>query len=221
MSFFPRLGQSIVLPLIALWETFLDALPGLLGGILILVFGYLLGEVIEILVIKGLNKVKFDKFIHKLNISKNFEKFDISKFIGVLLKWYIFVIFLAPAASLARMGTLSVLLLDLARWVPHFILAIIIVLFGWIAADVLGSKIESSKAKSKHLASTLIRLFVFLFILVIALDQVGVNLRFLQQVFLIILSAFAFGAALAIGIGFGLAMKDDAKKVTRKMLKKL
>jgi len=221
MSFFARLGYDIVSPLIALWDAFINSLPGVLGGILILIFGYLLGEVLELLIIRGLHKIKFNKFIHSFKISKNLEKFDVSHFIGVLIKWYVFVIFLAPAASIAKMGTLSILLLDLARWVPHFLVAVLIVVFGWLAADVMGTRVEATKVKSKHMASLLVKTFIMVFVLVIALDQLKVNLTLLHETYVILLSAIAFGVALAIGIGFGLAMKDDAKKVIKNIRKKL
>ncbi|MFT4303732.1 MAG: mechanosensitive ion channel family protein [Candidatus Woesearchaeota archaeon] len=221
MSYFVKLGESIVLPLTALLESFLNLFPGLLGGILILIFGYLLGEVIEIMIIKGLEKAKFNKFIHNLKISKELEKFDLSHFIGVLVKWYIFIIFLLPAARLMQLTTLTPLLMDFARWAPLFLLAVLIVVFGWIGADVLGSRIESTKLKYKHAISVTVRAFVILMILVIALDQIGINLSIIEQTYLILLSAAAFGTALALGLGFGLALKEDAKKTIKEIKKKL
>lgn len=221
MSYFADLGQSIVFPLIALWQDFLNVLPGIIGGLLILIFGYLLGEVIEILIIKGLEKIKFNKFIHKLKISKELEKFDLSHFFGVLIKWYIFVVFLLPAARLMELTTLTPLLIDLARWVPQFLIAVLIVVFGWVAADVLGARIESTKFKTKHLISVIVKSFVLLFVLVIALDQIGINLALIEQTYVILLSAVAFGSALAFGLGYGLAMKDEAKKSIKNIKKKL
>lgn len=220
MNFFSRMGQDIVLPLQALWDSFIYAIPYVIGGIIVLLFGYLLGEVLEVIAIKILKKVKFNEFIHNLKISKNLERFDISHFLGVLLKWYVFIIFLVPAASLAKLGELSVLLIDFARWVPSFILAILIVLFGWIAADVLANKIESTKIKSRHFVSMFVKLVIFIFIFAVALEQIGVAVAFLHQVFLVILAALAFGFALAVGLGFSYAMKDDAKKMLKDIRKK-
>ncbi len=221
MSWFANAGYDMVSPLVALWNSFIGALPGFLLGLLILVFGYLFGEVLEILIIKGLKKIKFNKFIHKLNISKTLESFDISHFIGVLVKWYIFVIFLLVAASGARLGEFSIYLRSFAQWAPKFLLAILIVVFAWVAIDVIATKIESTKVKSKHLISWIVKTVLILYVLVNALDLIGLELVLLHQTFIILLSAFAFGVALAIGIGFGLAMKDDAKKTVKSIFKKL
>jgi ABC-type uncharacterized transport system permease subunit len=104
---------------------------------------------------------------------------------------------------------------------PKFLVAVLIVLFGWIAVDVLSSRIESTKIKSKHMVSVLTRVVLLAFVFVIALDQIGVNLILLHETYLILLSAIGFGFALAIGIGFGLAMKDDAKQAIRNIKKKI
>ena len=220
MSFFAQLGQDLVLPMVDLWGSFVQTAPGLLGGLLILFFGYLLGEVLQLLIIKGLKKINFNKFLHSLNISKTLEHFDISYVIGLLLKWYVIIIFLQPAASMARMGEFTVMLLEFARWLPNFIIAIFVMILAWVAADILGSKVESTLIKERHLISWFVRSFVVLFALVVALGKVGVSSELMSQSFIIILSAFAFGFALAFGIGFGLASKDDAKKAIKHVKKK-
>ncbi len=220
MSFFAQLGQDIVLPLIGLWDNLVTTLPGLIGGLLIIFFGFLLAEVVQVLIIKGLKKINFDKFLHSLKISKKLEHFDVIHFIGVLLKWYILVVFLVPAASMAGLGRVSVLLIEFARWIPLFIIAAFIMVFAWIGSDVLGMKIEATKIKEKHLMSWFVRTFIILFALVIALEKVGVSLALMNISYIILLSSFAFGIALAFGIGFGFAFKEDAKKAIKHVKKK-
>ena len=220
-SAFGKIGLNIVSPLVALWDSFVNALPNVIGGIIVLLFGYLLGEVLGALLVKGLKKAKFEKFIHGMKISTHLEKFDLSHFFGVLLKWYVFIVFLLPAARLAELGELTIILMDFARWMPHFILAILVILFGWIGADIVANKIESTKIKSKHLASTSAKVLIIVFIGAIALEQIGVNLELLRTTFLLIVGALSFGFALAMGLGFGLAMKDDAKKMIKTIKKKL
>jgi hypothetical protein len=221
MSFFVQLGENIVRPMVEIWMNFIDILPGLLGGLLVLFFGFLLAEVVQLGIIKGLKKVNFDKFLHSLKISKTLEHFDIIHFVGVLLKWYIFVLFLEPAAIMAGLGRFSVLLIGFARWVPFFITASFVMMLAWVGADVLGAKVESTKIKEKHLISWFVKTFVLLFALVVALQQLGVSTALMNVSFIIILSAFAFGLALAFGIGFGLASKEDAKKAIKNVRNKL
>lgn len=220
MSFFAQLGQDIVLPLVAIWETVIESLPGVIGGLLILFFGFLLAEVVQLLVTKGLRKINFDKFLHSLKISKKLEHFDIIHFLGVLLKWYILVIFLRPAASMARLGSLSLVILDFARWLPNFLLAIFIMVAAWVGADVLVSKIHGTEIKEKHLIALFTKSFILLFALVVALQKVGVSMALMNISYIILLSSFAFGIALAFGIGFGFAVKDEAKKAIKHVKKK-
>jgi len=220
MSFFARLGQSIVLPLIELWNSFISTLPYVLGGMLIAIFGYLLGSVIGVISENILKRLHFNSFVHRLELSPILEKIDLDHFVGTLLKWYVFVVFLVPAASLARLGEVSVLLLDFARWVPDLILGVLIVLFGWIAFDIVAHKVEHTRIHSKKAISLFVRILGAVIVFVIALENIGVNVTLIQQTFLILLTAFAFGVALAIGIGFGLGMKDDAKKFVQEFKQK-
>ncbi|MFT4343867.1 MAG: mechanosensitive ion channel family protein [Candidatus Woesearchaeota archaeon] len=221
MSYFARIGESMVLPLVGLWEHFLEVLPYVLGGLLVAIFGFLLGAVVEAFVVKALRKFRFDEFMHKLEFSRVLKHFDHAHLIGVLLKWYIFVVFLVPAASMARLGTLSVLLIDFARWVPHLMLAILIVLFGWIGIDILVHKIESMKMRSRHVVAVAVQTILFAFVVVIALEQIGINLTIVQQTFLILLAGLSLGLGIALGIGFGNAIKDDAKRMIKDVRKKM
>jgi hypothetical protein len=221
MSFMSQVGQSVVNPFVSIYATFVEALPYILAAILILAFGFLLAELMEIVVLKLLNKLKVNEFLQGLNISDHVHKIDVVHILGAIVKWYIFVIFLAPAASIAGLGSFTVMLMDFARWVPHLIVGLLIVLLGWIGADILGSKIEATKIESKNLVSLILRTVIIVFVVAIALEEVGVNVSLLHQTFLIILGSVGLGFALALGIGFGLAMKDDAAKVVKKISKRI
>jgi small-conductance mechanosensitive channel len=94
-------------------------------------------------------------------------------------------------------------------------------LFGWVAADVVCNKIDTTKIKSKHLLAMVTKAVILIFTIAIALEHIGINVEILKQTFLLLLSAAALGVGLAIGIGFGLGMKDDAKKILRNIGKKI
>jgi len=54
---------------------------------------------------------------------------------------------------------------------------------------------------------------------VIALEQIGINVSILSNMFLILLGGLALGAAIAIGLSFGLGMQKDSGKALEKMKK--
>jgi hypothetical protein len=136
-----------------------------------------------------------------------------------LVKWYIFTLFLLPAADFLRFGVLSSLLKEFALWVPHLLIAVIIFLFGLVLADFDADKILHAKRKGVNLVSRVVRWVVIAFIGLIALGQAGVNVELATNTTLILMAGIALGAGAALGIGFGLALKDEAKGIIKHVKK--
>ena len=90
-----------------------------------------------------------------------------------------------------------------------------------MAADYISMKIKDTKAKSAGIIATFTKIVIIIFVLLIALDQIGLKVSIAQSSFLIILAGIMLGIALMIGIGFGLGLKDEAKKAIKTIKKKI
>ncbi len=219
MSFASTFGFSLVSPLVELWNNFLRAVPGLIGGIIIIALGYVVGSAFSILVHKFLEKSGLDAHIRKAGVAYSIGFVSVSNLVGGITKWYIFSLFLLPASQLMKLGVLSELLHDFALWIPNLIAAVVILLIGLVIADYLADKMLHAKRKGVRLASTAVRWFLIFFVGMTALDQLGFNISFAQTTTMIVIGGFALGIAIAIGLGFGFALKEEAKK-TIKHIKK-
>ena len=222
MVFLQKLGASIVDPLYSLWQGLVHIVPGIIAAIIILLFGYLVAVVVSNIVEKFLVKVKLDNFLlKKTNMKRVIGAFKLSQFLSVITKWYLFILFLPPAANVIYLTPLAHFFLEVARWVPNVIVGVIIALIGFMAADYIGLKIKETKAKSSHIVSMFVKTVVIIFVLLIALDQIGLRVSIAQSSFLIILAGVMLAIALMIGIGFGLGLKEEAKKIIKDMKKKV
>ena len=211
-------GQAVVDPILNLWYSFVDIIPGLVGMLIVLVVGYLIGWLIGFLVEKALHKAKFDKLVlDKTTLDKVMGRLELSELIGLVVKWYVFVLFLTPAASLIKLTTLSQLLVKTSLWIPSLIAALLVALVGLIAADYTYAKIHKIKAKSSGAIAGTAKVIIVIFTIIVALSQLGIDVSVLESSFLIILG----GTMLALAIGFGLAMKDIVKPVVKKIKGKL
>ena len=47
---FEQLGTSLVNPLLALWASFVNILPGIIAAVIVLLFGYLVASIVEYVV---------------------------------------------------------------------------------------------------------------------------------------------------------------------------
>jgi len=218
MAIIAETGQAILNPLVNIWHSFVELLPGLIGALVVLLVGYLVGWIIGFVVKKVLHKAKVDKlFIEKKKLSSLLGKFQLSEVLGLIVKWYVFVLFLTPAASLIKLTTLSEFLVKLSLWIPNLIAAILVAIFGMAAAEYVQLKIELIKAKSSALVGNIAKILIIVFTAIIALKQIGLNLSLAENSVLIVLA----GVMLALAIGFGLALKDELKPFIKDVKKRI
>ncbi|VVB81257.1 Uncharacterised protein [uncultured archaeon] len=214
--------EEVASPFMRLGYGVIDAVPGVIAAILILIVGYIVAWIASRIVGGILDKVRFDRWVlHKTNFTSVVGEFRLSHFLEVITKWYVFILFLPAAANVINLGAVQNFLLDVAMWIPQVILAVVIGLLGLMAADYVGARIVETRAKGAHVASLVARGSIWVFTAIIVLDQIGVKIDFATNSLLIILAGIMFGLALTFGIGFGFALKDDAKKILSDFKRKL
>ncbi|MEE9525341.1 MAG: hypothetical protein V3V78_01920 [Candidatus Woesearchaeota archaeon] len=217
MALLEETGQALINPLASTWNSFVAIIPGLIGAVIVLIFGYLVGGIVGFAVEKVLVKTKVNRLLEKkTNVHKVSGKLDLPSIIGLLIKWYVFVLFLTPAAALVNLPALSGFLVSAALWIPNLIAAVLIAVVGLIVADYVDAKIVETKVNRADLIGSVVKVVVIVFTLIIALGQVGIDVSVAEGSVLIILS----GIMLALAIGFGLALKDELKPIVKKLIKK-
>lgn len=207
-------------PFEALWISFIKFFPDLIAVILLLLIGYLFGLILGTILKTVLQKGGLDRYVEKAALSKVIGKIHISSLLGEILKWYVFIIFFQAAIDKIDLGSLSGVLNSFVLWLPDLILGIVIILFGLVFAHYVEIKInENSKVKGMQVLSRIVKWFILFVIILTAFKQIGIEVDFIGNVFLIIIGALAAGIALALGIGLGLGLRKDAERVIRDFLK--
>ncbi len=213
---------EIVNPLITLWASFVEMFPGLVAALIVLIVGYLiallLGHAVRIVLVKA----KVDLYLQKMKLPKEWGRVRASAIFGTLLKWFVFVLFIQAAVELLELGTLSDLLEQFAVWLPHLIFAILAVFLGLFIAHYVGEMIfrHTEIKYYKGIAMGFKALIMFIAI-VIALEQIGINISLIENTFLIVVAGLSLGIALAVGIAFGLGLKNEARGAIKNIRKKI
>jgi hypothetical protein len=148
-------------------------------------------------------------------------KFDLAHFLAVVTKWYIIVLFLSATAARIQLETLSAFLASLSLWIPQVIVAVVIGLIGIMAGMYVEKKVSETRAKGSKIVAAIAKWAIYVFTALIVLDQAGVQVALAQNSFMIILGGIVLMIALLIGISFGMAFRDDAKKIISDVKKKL
>lgn len=211
---------QIVSPLVSLWQSIVYALPSMLFAIVLAVLGYfialLLGHGVRIV----LAKLKVDNVLEKLKAPKSVSKMRISSILGHLTKWYVFIVFLGSAAEILSLGVLSDLILRFVLWLPQLIIAILAVFLGLIVAYYVSHLIETeTNVKGAKFIASMFKGVVIFISLIIALEQIGIEISVLKNAFLILVGGLALGAGIAIGISFGHSLKDPVSDFVKNMKK--
>jgi len=215
--------EQVTSPFLRMAYGVIDAVPGIIAALLILVVGYIVAWVLGRVVGGILDRVKFDKLVlHKTNAAHVLgSEFRLSHFLELITKWYVFILFLPAAANVINLGMIQNFFLDVAIWIPKVIVGVVLGLIGIMAADYVGMKITETRAKSAGVIASVTKVVILVFTAIIVLDQIGVKIDFATNSLLIVLAGIMLGLALMFGIGFGLAMKDDARKMISDIKKKL
>jgi len=213
--------QQVIDPFATLGLAFLNILPSIVIALIVLILGYFVSVFIGYIVRKLLEKLGLDKHLKHAKLSDAIGNIELSALSGLIVKWYLFLWIIVQATQIIQLSALSTMLNSFVSWLPDVLIALIILIAGLIIADVVYNKLKSTKLKSVRLVSTLAKVFIIFFVVVIALKQISLDIAIVENTFLILLGGIVVAFAIAIGIGFGPAIKDEAKAIIKNIKKHL
>jgi len=209
----------------AAWGGFITFLPNLIGAIIVFVVGWFVSAGIGKLLTRFLNFCHFNQFLERFGWKEALEKaeikFDASKFLGIVVKWCLVIVFLMAAADILGLEQFSGFLGGVLGYVPNIIIAVLIFIVATIIADILegivkGATQKAGIAYAKFLGE-LVRWAVLVFAAIAIFSQLGVAATIINA----LVVGFIGMLALAGGLAFGLGGKDEAHDFLKKLKKKV
>lgn len=208
----------------AIFVRVVEALPALLGAIVILVLGWVIAKIVQQAVVKALKMIRLDDLSEKLQISQMLSRgevrYSLSELLGIFLYWLLVLAFAVAALDVLNLKMAAGLLDKVLGYVPDVVAGVIVLVLGLFLASVVSGSVQTATAnmgigQAKALGQ-IARVMVIIFAVAIALEKFFSSI-IVQTTFTIVLSAVAFGAALA----FGLGCKDIAGRAVGDFLDKL
>jgi len=205
-----------------LWWGFIQFVPGLILAIILFVIGAFLGSIIAKAFEQVFVALKVDKLFHTIGADDFFRKAGITLnsgyFIGQVVKWFVIILFLMPSLALVGLDSIADFLRnDVLVFLPKVIIAAFILIIATVVADALSRAIlagaKSVRLSSAHMLATIGKYAVWVFAVIIALEQLGVASAYMQILFTGLIAMLAIGGALA----FGLGGKDAAARLIAKL----
>ncbi len=194
---------------LSLSESFIEFLPNLFGGILLILIGWILGWLVKRILIQLSGILRLEQFLLFPRWREDFSKGDVRRgvyhFIGNFGFVVVFLIFLDHAFIVWKLTLLSDLLSKGIFYLPKIIVAFFIFGIGWFIAlwtsrSVMRSMIREHIPRSS-LISRFIRGVLMIFFSAMALDILAVAKEIVIIGFAVIILTLGAIAVVLVAIG--------------------
>ena len=224
--FLQNLGLILNESLLGLWYGFIGFVPSLLLSIILFILGWVVGSVVGKAIAQIITATKIDKLFSSAGAEEIMNrmgiKLNIGKFFGVLVKWFIVIVFLMASLQIIGLTQVNDFLREAVLfYLPKVIIAAIVLIISMIIADTM-SKLVLASAKAANIASanmlaSVTRYAIWVFAIIVALSELGIATYFMQILFMGLIVMLA----LAGGLAFGLGGKEAASRAIENISKDL
>jgi len=140
---------------------------------------------------------------------------NLSSALSSLLKWYIVVLFITAVAGQIRLDPLVTLLDRFIPYLPAILGGILMIVVGLLIGEFIKKSVLGVAMPLKEVVGNGLKFLVVFFTLVIAMEIVGFDVSILENAFILGFGAVVITGAIIIGVSFGLAFKEDARKIIK------
>ena len=210
--------NSIVQPF---WKSFVTFLPVLFGGLLILIIGLVVANLLKSILITLFSFLKLERLFQN---TKAIEKGEIKLWedvIAEIVRWTIIILFLIPTLQVWGLSEATTVLNQILFYIPNVVIAVVIGFVGLVSSNLLANVVKRTiKTLGSTTANTLAvftKSVIVFFTILVVLNQLGVA----QDIIRILLTGIIGMLALAGGLAFGLGGKDIARDLLSELTKKV
>lgn len=203
------------------WVQLIHFVPKLLAVVVILFFGWLIAKLARSAIKRLLVLTHFDKAAQKSGLEAfiNHGNFNVtlSGIISQVVYWLVILLFVITGANALGLSEVAILLQQLASYLPHIIVAILVLIFGTLLARFVNRLVfawlYSIKFSHALTVSTSAEYGIQILAIFVALEQLGIGMQLIHSLFIIVFGAFF----LALALAFGLGGREWAAKVIAEM----
>ena len=203
------MDNSIQGPFFDFGKEIISYLPNLLGGFLLLAIGWFVGWLAKRIIVQLLIAFRLERLFTRVRWRQTLSKADIRYalfgFIGNILFFVIFLIFLYTALDAMKLTVLSSLIQNGVLFIPKLIVALIIFGLGWIIAGRVSNSVYNALGKENvpnySLISRFVRFAILLFFSAMALAEIEIAVEIVIIGFTTIFITLAILAVVFVTVG--------------------
>jgi hypothetical protein len=191
-------------------ESAAELLPRLVLTISIVLVGWLIAGVMRWVTRSLLARLGFGRLCARQGVTEMLRAADLpepERLAGTIVFWVVWIGFLLSAVDVLGLSAVRGMIDDFAAFVPRLGVAIVILVVGFVFANVAWRATQlaavNSNVPSPRVLSGTVRALVLLLTGAMALDQIAVAQTIVLTAFAIAFGAVMIGLAIAFGVGGG------------------
>ena len=206
-------------------QSFIDVLPNIFLGIVIILLGLYISKKIRDLVIHFLNRLRLNQMLSSLGWQEFFNRFntklDIPRFFGTITQIYFLLWVVLLVLDMLSLSIVGNIISNIINYYPNIFISIVIFIVAVFIADFSKKIIVSDFREEKLTYSNFLGNIIASSVWVIAILAILYQLQIAQTLILIAFIGFITLIVLTVGIAFGLGGKEIAKKTLEDIEKKI
>jgi hypothetical protein len=191
-------------------ESAAELLPRLVLTVSIVLVGWLIAGVMRWVTRSLLARLGFGRLCARQGVTEMLRAADLpepERLAGTIVFWVVWIGFLLSAVDVLGLSAVRGMIDDFAAFVPRLGVAIVILVVGFVFANVAWRATQlaavNSNVPSPRVLSGTVRALVLLLTGAMALDQIAVAQTIVLTAFAIAFGAVMIGLAIAFGVGGG------------------
>ena len=206
-------------------QSFIDVLPNIFLGIVIILLGLYISKKIRDLVIHFLNRLRLNQMLSSLGWQEFFNRFntklDIPRFFGTITQIYFLLWVVLLVLDMLSLSIVGDIISNIINYYPNIFISIVIFIVAVFIADFSKKIIVSDFREEKLTYSNFLGNIIASSVWVIAILAILYQLQIAQTLILIAFIGFITLIVLTVGIAFGLGGKEIARKTLEDIEKKI
>jgi hypothetical protein len=210
-------GDAFRASLAGALNTFLSAVPRIIGFLVVLIVGWIISSLLARGVEALLHAVRFNDLARRSGFADFVQqmgvKDDSSGVIASIVKWFVRLITLVVAFDTLGLPAVSNVLNQLLLWLPNLVVALVVLVIGGLAANALSQLVRGATSEAgfsnPNMLATVTKVAVWSFAIIVAVNQLGIATTLINTLLIGVIGALA----LACGLAFGLGGRDRAAQL--------
>lgn len=206
-------------------QSFINVLPNIFLGIVIILLGLYISKKIRDLVIHFLNRLRLNQMLSSLGWQEFFNRFDtkldIPRFFGTITQIYFLLWVVLLVLDMLSLSIVGNIISNIINYYPNIFISIVIFIVAVFIADFSKKIIVSDFREEKLTYSNFLGNIIASSVWVIAILSILYQLQIAQTLILIAFIGFITLIVLTVGIAFGLGGKEIARKTLEDIEKKI